>query len=77
MLPNALVYVMESGTGVATASSAFTADQTTAVTTSLTGSAQTVLATFVDLLPIIATIVGVIFGIRFVKSQFNKVGRAR
>lgn len=76
MLPNALVYVMEAGTGVAAASSAFSADQTTAVKTALTDSAQTVLQTFVDLLPIIALIVGVIFGIRFVKSQFNKVGRA-
>lgn len=76
MLPNALVYVMEAGTSAAAASSAFSADQTTAVKTALTDSAQTVLQTFVDLLPIIALIVGVIFGIRFVKSQFNKVGRA-
>lgn len=57
--------------------SAFSATQTESVKTALTGSAQTVLQTFIDLLPIIALIVGVIFGIRFVKSQFNKVQRAR
>lgn len=60
-----------------TPSSAFSATQTESVKTALTGSAQTVLQTFIDLLPIIALIVGVIFGIRFVKSQFNKVQRAR
>lgn len=75
MLPKALIYLMDSTT-TATATSAFSADQTTAVKTALTDSAQTVLQTFVDLLPIIALIVGVIFGIRFVKGQFNKVGRA-
>lgn len=60
-----------------TPTSAFSATQTESVKTALTGSAQTVLQTFIDLLPIIALIVGVIFGIRFVKSQFNKVQRAR
>lgn len=60
-----------------TPTSAFSAAQTESVKTALTGSAQTVLQTFIDLLPIIALIVGVIFGIRFVKSQFNKVQRAR
>ena len=56
---------------------AFSSSQTESVKTALTGSAQTVLQTFIDLLPIIALIVGVVFGIRFVKSQFNKVQKAR
>lgn len=60
-----------------TPTGAFSSTQIDAVKTSLTSSAQTVLQTFVDLLPIIALIVGVIFGIGFVKSQFNKVKRAR
>lgn len=60
-----------------TPTGAFSSTQVDAVKTSLTSSAQTVLQTFVDLLPIIALIVGVIFGIGFVKSQFNKVKRAR
>lgn len=45
--------------------------------TALTGAVNVVLDTFVDMLPIIALTVGAIFGIRFVKGQFNKIGRAR
>lgn len=67
--------LLTEGTSVAT--SAFTAEQTASVKTALTDSANTVLQTFIDLLPIIALIVGVIFGIRFVKSQFNKVQKAK
>lgn len=57
--------------------SAFSSTQTESVKTALTGSAQTVLQTFIDLLPIIALIVGVIFGIKFVKNQFNQVKNAK
>lgn len=60
-----------------TPTGAFSSSQTESVKTALTSSAQTVLQTFIDLLPIIALIVGVVFGIRFVKSQFNKVQKAR
>lgn len=74
-LPKVVMYVMDVAAGTPT--SAFSATQTESVKTALTSSAQTVLQTFVDLLPIIALIVGVIFGIRFVKSQFSKVQKAR
>lgn len=74
-LPKVGMYVMDVVAGTPT--SAFSATQTESVKTALTSSAQTVLQTFVDLLPIIALIVGVIFGIRFVKSQFSKVQKAR
>lgn len=75
MLPKVGLYVMDTVAGTATG--AFGSTQLESVKTALTSSAQTVLQTFVDLLPIIALIVGVIFGIRFVKSQFNKVQKTR
>lgn len=68
--------VLDGATTTAAATSAFSPDQVTSITASLTKAAQTILASFIDLLPIIAVIVGVIFGIRFVKSQFNKVKNA-
>lgn len=57
--------------------SAFSTEQMTAVETALTGSANTVLDTFIGLLPIIALIVGVIFGINFVSGKFRKLERKR
>lgn len=75
MLPKVGLYVMDTVAGTPTG--AFGSTQLESVKTALTSSAQTVLQTFIDLLPIIALIVGVIFGIKFVKSQFNKVQKAR
>lgn len=75
MLPKVGLYVMDTVAGAATG--AFGSTQLESVKTALTSSAQTVLQTFVDLLPIIALIVGVIFGIRFVKGQFNKVQKSK
>lgn len=57
--------------------SAFSNTQTTAVGDALTSSATTVLDTFIDLLPIIALIVGVIFGINFVNGKFRKLEKKR
>lgn len=57
--------------------SAFTETQMTAVEGALTTSANTVLDTFIGLLPIIALIVGVIFGINFVSGKFKKLEKKR
>lgn len=54
-----------------------TENQITAVSTSLTGAANGVLDTFVNLLPIIALTTGIIFAIRFVKGRFRKVERIK
>ena len=72
-LPKVGMYVMDA----VTPTGAFGSSQLESVKTALTSSAQTVLQTFVDLLPIIALVVGVIFGIRFVKGQFNKVQKTK
>lgn len=57
--------------------SAFSEAQMTSVETALTNSANTVLDTFIGLLPIIALIVGVIFGINFVSGKFRKLEKRR
>lgn len=53
--------------------SAFTENQTTAITSSLTGAVGSVVDTFIDVLPVIAVIVGALWGIRFILHQFNKI----
>lgn len=53
--------------------SAFTETQTTAIQGALTSAMGAVIDTFVDVLPIIALIVGALWGIRFILHQFNKV----
>lgn len=53
--------------------SAFSEAQTTAISTALTSAVGTLLDTFVDLLPIIALIVGALWGVRFILRQFNKL----
>ena len=58
---------------LALGASAFTESQMGAVETALTSSANTVLDTFIGLLPIIALIVGVIFGINFVSRKFKNL----
>lgn len=60
-----------------TATGAFTSDQITAITSALTGAIDNVLSMFVNLLPIMALICGVGFGIALVRGLFKKVGRGR
>lgn len=50
-----------------------TADQITSVSTALTTSVNTVVSTFVELLPVIALTTGAIFAIKFIKGRFRKV----
>lgn len=53
--------------------SAFTETQVTEITTALSTSVGTVVDTFVDSLPIIAVIVGALWGIRFILHTFGKI----
>lgn len=57
---------MEGATGM------FTTEMITDITTALTSTAQNVLGIFIDLLPVMAIIAGVGFGIRFVRNLFKK-----
>ena len=54
------------------ASGMFTTEMIGEITTALTNTAQNVLGIFIDLLPVMAIIAGVGFGIRFVRKLFNK-----
>lgn len=47
--------------------------QITSVSTALTGAVDSILSTFVSLLPVIAVTTGAIFAIRFIKGRFRKV----
>lgn len=51
--------------------------QMTNVSTALTNTANTILDTFIGLLPIIALIVGVLFAIRFIKGRFQELKRSK
>lgn len=51
--------------------------QMTNVSTALTNTANTILDTFIGLLPIIALIVGVLFAIRFIKGRFSELKRSK
>lgn len=53
--------------------SAFTEAQTGNITTALTSAVGSVVDTFIDVLPVIAVIVGALWGIRFILHQFNKI----
>ena len=55
----------------------FTSEQITAITTALQSAITNVLDVFVDLLPVMAIIAGVGFGIGLVRSLFNKVRKGR
>lgn len=59
------------------ATSLFTTEMITEITTALTNTATNVLGIFIDLLPVMAIIAGVGFGIRFVRGLFNKTSRGR
>lgn len=56
---------------------ALTTEQMTSVSESLTTAANTILDTFIGLLPIIALIVGVLFAIRFIKGRFGELKRQK
>lgn len=56
---------------------ALTEAQMTSVSTALTSTANTILDTFIGLLPIIALIVGVIFAIKFIKGRFRELKNQR
>lgn len=56
---------------------ALTEAQMTDVSTALTNTANTILDTFIGLLPIIALIVGVLFAIRFIKTRFSELKRSK
>lgn len=74
MLQNVGMYIMD--TVASTPTSAFNSTQLDSVKTALTSSAQTILQTFIDLLPIVALIVGVCFGIHYVSGRFSEVKHA-
>ena len=50
-----------------------TSTQITDVSTALTSAINSVVSTFVELLPVIALTTGAIFAIRFIKGRFRKV----
>lgn len=52
-------------------------EQITSISTAVTAVANTVLDTFIDLLPLVALIVGVSFAIRYVKQLMNKAGKGK
>lgn len=53
------------------------AEQITEASTALTGCVETVVGTFIDLLPIIALTTGAIFAVRFIKGRFKSVEKIR
>lgn len=56
---------------------ALTTEQMASVSEALTSTANTILDTFIGLLPIIALIVGVMFAIKFIKGRFGELKRSR
>lgn len=56
---------------------ALTTEQMTSVSEALTNTANTILDTFIGLLPIIALIVGVMFAIKFIKGRFGELKNQR
>lgn len=60
-----------------TGTSMFSADMISKIQAALTSAVNNVLGTFVDLLPIMALICGVGFGISFVRGLFAKTRRGR
>lgn len=58
-------------------SGVLSAAQTTAITNALTTAVNNTLNMFIDLLPVMALICGVGFGIRFVKGLFNRTAKGK
>lgn len=55
----------------------FSTEQITSIQTALGTAIQNVLSMFVDLLPIVAIISGVAFGIALVRGLFKKASKAK
>ena len=55
----------------------FTSEQITNITTALTTAINNVLSMFVQLLPIVAVLSGVAFGVALVRGLFKKASKAR
>ena len=55
----------------------FTTEQITSISTALTTAINNVLAMFVQLLPIVAVLSGVAFGVALVRGLFKKASKAR
>lgn len=58
---------------VTTANAAFSTEQISAISTALTSAVNNTLSMFINLLPAMALICGVAFGIRFVRGLFKQV----
>ena len=66
-----MLNVLESALSVN--ASAFTTTQMESITTAITSAVGSIVDTFVGVLPVIAVICGVLWGIRFILHQFNKL----
>lgn len=55
----------------------FSSADITEITTALSTAISNVLEVFIDLLPVMAVIAGVGFGIALIRGLFKKVGRGR
>lgn len=55
----------------------FTADQITSITGALTTAINNVLSMFVSLLPVMAVLSGVAFGVALIRGQFKKASKAK
>lgn len=53
--------------------SAFTSTQMESIQTALTTAVGSLVDTFISVLPVIALIVGALWGVRFILRQFNKL----
>lgn len=53
--------------------SAFTEAQMTTIETAITSAVGSLIDTFIGVLPVIALIVGALWGVRFILRQFNKL----
>lgn len=53
--------------------SAFSETQMTSITGAITSAVGSLIDTFVGVLPVIALIVGALWGVRFILRQFNKL----
>lgn len=53
--------------------SAFSTTQMEAIETAITSAVGSLVDTFIGVLPVIALIVGALWGVRFILRQFNKL----
>ena len=60
-----------------TTTNMFTSDQISSITTALTSAINNVLSMFVSLLPIVAVLSGVAFGVALVRGLFKKASKAK